>query len=65
MQATVKRETLLQRLRRHYDRQDVKMSRHSAGTFLLLKGDTIVGKIEDAEQTARELGILKSYEAVK
>jgi hypothetical protein len=41
------------------------MSRHTPGTFLLLKGDTIVGKIEDAEQTARELGILKVYEVVQ
>ncbi|MDQ0435624.1 hypothetical protein [Pantoea agglomerans] len=65
MQATVKRETLLQRLRRHYQRQGVRMSRHTPGSFLLVKNEVIVGKIEDAETAARNLGVMKDYEVIE
>lgn len=65
MQAIVKRETLLQRLRRHYQRKGVRMSRHTPGTFLLVKDETVIGKIDDAEAAARELGVMKEYEVMK
>lgn len=60
----VSRETLLQRMRRHYERKNQKMKRAGAGKFIVVSADEVLDKFNgsDVERKSIEMGILKPYE---
>lgn len=60
----ISRETLLQRMRRHYTKQRAKMTRAGKGKFLILRNNQIIDEFygSEVEKKAQSIGVLNEYE---